>query len=478
MKILLTGASGYIGRRLLPALLDQGHEVVALVRRLTEFDLSDDLQKRLIVVQGDLLKPESLKGIPNDIEIAYYLVHSMSDSVRNFSMLELESAINLTRALKERGVRQIIYLSGISKGDRLSPHLESRREVERIIQESTLPYTILRAGIVIGSGSASFEIIRDLTEKLPFMVAPRWIGNKTEPIAMVDLLFYLQVVIDKSSALNQLFELGSGDQLTYEEMLRGYAKLRGLHRSIVRVPLLTPRLSSYWLYFVTSTNFSLAYSLVQSLCSETVCTEFRIRTLFPHTCLTYEEAVARSLSKVEQNHRISSWRDAIAISRLNPDLREYIHVPSYGCFVEKEQRSIKRGEREAVIAKVWGIGGDRGWYYANWIWVVRGLIDKMCGGAGLNRGRTRPDELKMGDAVDFWRVLVADREHGRVLLYAEMRLPGEAWLEFKVSGEELEQTATFRPKGLLGRLYWYSLFPVHKLIFRGMSKAIIRQSSR
>ena len=308
------------------------------------------------------------------------------------------------------------------------------------------------------------------------MIAPRWVQNRTEPIAVADVLFYLQAVLGLNEALNQTFEIGSGDVLTYEEMLKEYARIRKLHRFIVRVPCLTPRLSSYWLYLVTSTNFSLASSLVDSLRTETICTDLRIRTLLPHKCLSYEEAVRRALSNIEQNHVISSWRDALSVSELNPNLQEYITVPTSGCLTDVQRLPLRKESRERVLGKIWAIGGETGWYYGNWLWSLRGFIDKICGGTGLNRGRTHLDHLEMGDAIDFWRVLVADKEHGRLLLYAEMKLPGEAWLEFTFtpSGENyaLEQKATFRPRGVAGRLYWYLLFPVHWLIFRGMAKEI------
>jgi uncharacterized protein YbjT (DUF2867 family) len=481
MKILLTGANGYIGARLLPALLDEGHEVIAFVRRRKNFELTPQQAKKFIVIQGDLLDKNSLKQIPENLDAAYYLVHSMSTSKADFHILESTSARNLIEELKLKQAKQIIYLSGISHGKHLSAHLASRLEVEKIIEGSDIPYTVLRAGIIIGSGSASFEMIRDLCEKLPVMVTPKWVNNRTQPLAISDVLFYLKSVLGLPNAYNQIFEIGGPDQLTYKEMLLHYAEIRGLKRFIINVPVLTPRLSSYWLYFVTSTNFSLASALVESLKNDTTCKDFKINQVVPHSCLTYDEAVKRALSKIEQNHIISSWRDALVLSNLNPDLQKYIHIPTNGCFVDKQKILTRRSPKE-LLDNIWSIGGTRGWYYGKWAWKLRGFVDKLFGGIGLNRGRTHTDTIETGDVVDFWRVLLADKKTGRLLLYAEMKLPGEAWLEFKVTPEKresiFEQTATFRPKGLLGRLYWYLLFPFHIFIFRGMANKLVRYEGR
>jgi uncharacterized protein YbjT (DUF2867 family) len=476
MRILLTGATGYIGKRLLPALLDAGHHVVALVRRPTHWDILPRHKDQLTVFQADLLQPASLSNMPQELDAAYYLVHSMADSTKHFPEMEQTCITHFMQALGRTQVRQLIYLSGISNDKNLSTHLNSRKEVEQIIRDGSIPYTILKAGIIIGSGSASFEVIRDLVEKLPFMIAPKWVKNKTHPIAISDVLFYLQAVLNSPKALNQEFEIGGADQLTYEQMLKSYAKIRGMRRFILRVPVLTPRLSSYWLYFVTSTNFSLAYSLVDSLRNETICKDNRIRELFPHNCYSYEEAVRHALEKIEQNHVISSWKDALSVSNLNPDLQSYIQIPSSGCLTDTQQVTIE-GDPKIVLDRIWRIGGNTGWYYGNWLWQLRGFIDKCFGGAGLNRGRTHSDSIQIGDAIDFWRVLVADSSTRRLLLYAEMKLPGEAWLEFQICPTEngfiLVQKATFRPKGILGRLYWYALLPIHNLIFKRMARAIV-----
>lgn len=481
MKILLTGASGYVGARLLFPLLEAGHEVTVLVRRRRKFDIPKKYRAQLKMVKGDLLFPESLTSIPEKIDAAYYLVHSMSDSASNFTDLEKQCITNFVNAIKRSKPKQLIYLSGISNDKFLSEHLLSRASVEGVIENCGIPYTILKAGAIIGSGSASFEIIRDLVEKLPFMVTPKWVLNKTEPIAIRDVLFYLQAVLGLKKAYNQTFEIGSNEQLTYEQMLKQYGQIRGLNRYMLRVPVLTPHLSSYWLYFVTSTNFSLARSLVDSLRNETVCKDFRIRKLIPHETLSYKEAVRLALERVAQNHIISSWRDALSLSRLNPDLQAYIHVPAEGCLIDFQSELLPTNYAY-VIDRIWKIGGDTGWYYADFLWEIRGFFDKLVGGTGLNRGRTHKDSIASGDAVDFWRVLVADKKEERLLLYAEMKLPGEAWLEFKIVHKKgkhfLEQTATFRPKGIWGRLYWYLCFPFHLFIFKGMLRALIKKPGK
>lgn len=481
MKILLTGANGYIGQRLIPLLFNAGHEIVALVRSARRLNISQKNKKKICIIEGDLLDPDSIENIPCDVEIAYYLVHSMSHSAKEFSDLEEKSAKNFLSIIQETNIRQIIYLSGLVSDQNLSQHLLSRKRVEDILQMGQIPVTTLRAGIILGSGSASFEIMRDLVEKLPVMVAPKWVKNRSQPIGIYDVLEYLILVIDHPGCKNQTFDIGGPDVMTYKEMLEKFAELRGLKRHIITVPVLTPKLSSYWLYFVTSTNFSLAKSLVESLKNHAVCMDQKIQEVIPKKCLSFEESIKRTFDKIEANIIDSSWKDALVVSDLQPNLLEYIQVPKFGCLID-EQRVCFTGDPEKVLDSIWKIGGNQGWYYMNWAWVVRGWIDSLFGGVGLRRGRTHPLRLRNGDALDFWRVLLADRKQKRLLLYAEMRLPGEAWLEFKVVKDKkdkegvLLQRATFRPSGLLGRLYWYSIYPFHALIFSGMARSIVRYS--
>lgn len=470
MKILLTGANGYIGSRLLLVLLEAGHHVIALIRHPNS--LQTPFHKNLTVIFADLLSEETLQQIPQDIDVAYYLVHAMSYSRKDFPALEETAATNFLSRLKKTHVKQIIYLSGLSNDQQLSSHLNSRYKTECLIKSSGIPYTILRAGIIIGSGSASFEIIRDLVDKLPFMVAPRWVNNRCQPIAIYDVLHYLMKVISNPPCINQVFDIGGPDVLSYKNMLLTYAKLRELKRYIFVVPVLTPRLSSYWLYFVTSVNFQLASSLVDSVKNEAICHEDRIRTIIPRNCMTYEESVSKALDLVEQNPLTPGWKDSLLAGSLESNWSNLLQVPSHGCLID--QRTIESPlPASELMQRIWSIGGDNGWYCMNWAWVLRGFIDKLFGGIGLNRGRSHPTELRAGSSLDFWRVLIADKKHGQLLLYAEMKLPGEAWLEFLVTptanGSKLKQTASFRPKGVFGRLYWYMLLPFHKFIFRGMA---------
>ncbi|HSX37363.1 MAG TPA: SDR family oxidoreductase [Chlamydiales bacterium] len=476
MKILLTGANGYIGTRLLPRLIEEGHVVYALVRSRYRIETPQKFQSQLHVIEADLLDPSSLLKIPADIDAAYYLVHSMSYS-QKFSELEATSAKNFVSRLKNTQAKQIIYLSGLSNEEHLSRHLTSRKKVGEILKMGKVPVTILMAGIIIGSGSASFEIIRDLVEKLPVMIAPRWLNNLTQPIAVRDVLTYLTLILGNPTCFNQSFEIGGPDVMSYKGLLLKFAQIRGLKRKIFTVPVLTPRLSSYWLFFVTSTSFSLARFLVESLMNNVVCKENRITTLFPRKLLSYEEAVKLAFTRIEEDWVPSSWKDTLSGSTLNPDLSIYVQVPRFGILSDKRTIAFSC-PLEQVQKRIWSLGGDRGWLAMNWAWKFRGFLDKLIGGIGLRRGRTHPTRLKVGDALDFWRVLLADEKNRRLLLYAEMKLPGEAWLEFEIipheTGGALKQTASFRPNGVWGRFYWYSLYPFHALIFSQLAKHIAK----
>ena len=476
MKVLLTGANGYIGIRLLSVLVREEHDVVCLVRDKRRMRVDPNIEQHVTYYEADLQNKESLKDLPKDIDVAFYLVHSMGKS-GDFEKTEQKTAENFVAQIAQTHCQQIIYLSGIVNDDNLSKHLRSRKNVEDILLNSPVPATILRAAIIIGSGSASFEIIRDLVEKLPVMIAPKWLKTRCQPIALRNVLQYLNGVMLKEEAYDQVYDIGGPDVLTYKEMLLGFAKVRGLNRHIFSVPVLSPRLSSMWLYFVTSTSFGLARSLVDSMKNEVVVQHKGIQKIVPiEHLIPYEEAVDRAFQRIEQNEVISSWKDSLNNSRIAIGLLDHIEVPQQGVY--NDIRKVRFTKPKAqVINNVWSIGGDRGWYYLGFLWEVRGIIDRMIGGVGLRRGRRSPTELVVGDALDFWRVLVADKEKGRLLLYAEMKLPGEAWLEFQVIEEDnqnyLLQTATYRPQGLLGRLYWWVVYPFHGFIFPGMAKRII-----
>lgn len=472
MKILLTGATGYIGKRLLPVLIEKGHDVVCCVRDKRRFTPPTSLQDKVTIIEVDLLKSNSLSNIPKDIDGAFYLVHSMSSS-SDYQKLEQASAINFRESLNQTKVKHVVYLSGIVNEIGLSKHLSSRKKVEEELNKGTYSLTTLRAGIIIGSGSASFEIIRDLVEKLPIMITPKWLNTKCQPIGISDVLSFLAKSMLNPKVYDKNFDIGGPDILTYKEMLLGFAKNRDLKRWIFTVPVMTPKLSSYWLYFVTSTSYKLAVSLVKSMKVEVICRDNSINTLLDVTPLSYKECLERAFLKIEGNSLVSSWKDSYSSSGINFNISDFIEVPTFGCLVDQRKRKVS--DKQHSIDKIWRIGGQTGWYYATTLWKVRGYLDKLVGGVGLRRGRTNIDNITTGDAIDFWRVLYANKEEGRLLLFAEMKLPGEAWLEFKIVKNEIIQTATFRPKGVYGRLYWYSVLPFHGLIFKGM---IARLSSK
>ncbi len=469
MRILLTGATGYIGKRLLPALINNGHHVVCCVRDKERFNPPQSLQKNLSVLEIDFLDEKSVNRIPRDINAAYYLIHSMSGS-KNYSHLELLSALNFRHSLENSGIDQVIYLSGIVNEKNLSKHLASRKAVEKELEKGNFNLTTLRAGIIIGAGSSSFEIIRDLVEKLPVMIAPKWLNTRCQPIGISDVLKLLLNSLMNTKTYNQNFDIGGKDILTYKEMLLGFAGVRKLKRWIITVPVMTPKLSSYWLYFITSTSFKLATALVSSMKIEVICRDNRINQILDVRPEGYLDALKRTFSEIEDNMVISSWKDSLISGRLDLRISEFLNVPSHGCM--RDIRKIRFHDRDKLIKKIWRIGGNTGWYYANFLWKIRGMVDKFFGGVGLRRGRTHPEKISPGDAIDFWRVLFSDKKEGRLLLFAEMKLPGEAWLEFKINSDEYIQTATFRPRGLTGRAYWYLLLPFHKIIFRKMAQRI------
>ena len=472
MKILVTGATGYIGKRLIPLFVNDGHHIVCAVRDKLRADKSYAEDDTIDVVETDFLKPETLQNIPNDIDIVFYLMHSMSNASKDFEILEERCATNFKNQIEKTNVKQVIYLSGITNEKKLSKHLKSRKNVEATLKSSSYALTIFKAGIIVGSGSSSFEIIRDLVEKLPFMIAPKWLNTKTQPISIRDVLAFLRQSIGRRFVYNKSYDIFGPEILTYKQMLLQFAKVRGLKRYILTVPVMTPKLSSYWLYFVTSTSYKLATSLVDSMGVQIIGKPSNINDLLAVNPRTYKEAVALAFEKIEQNGIISSWKDSMVSSgRLQNNLHKYINVPKFGCFTDYKERRVN--DKQKTIEKIWSIGGKTGWYYGTLLWKIRGYLDKLFGGIGLRRGRTSPTDLDAGDALDFWRVIFADKAQQKLLLYAEMRLPGEAWLEFKIENGLLKQTATFRPRGIWGRLYWYSVLPFHGFIFTGMINKLV-----
>lgn len=470
MKILLTGATGYIAQRLLPVLLEQGHEVVCMVRDASRFNADRFGRPELIsIFEADLTDPVSLEHIPRDIDAAYFLVHSMSFK-GDFADDEKRSAENFSDAISGTAAKQIIYLSGIVNSNELSKHLASRKMVEDTLSKGKVPVTTLRAGIIVGSGSASFEIIRDLVEKLPVMIAPKWLKTRCQPIAIRNVIEFLSGVLLKTFSYGKHYDIYGPDILSYKEMLMQFAHVRKLKRSIITVPVMTPKLSSYWLYFVTSTSFHLAKNLVDSMRVDVVAEPNDLADRLGITLYSYQDAIKMAFDKIDQNLVLSSWSDAFGGKYSREMVKKQLKVPQNGVFVDKRSMGTRRPD--LAVERIFAIGGRNGWYYANWLWGFRGFFDRLFGGVGLRRGRKNRTSLSVGDTLDFWRVIYSNKSEQRLLLYAEMKLPGEAWLEFKVIGDTVYQSATFRPLGIAGRLYWYSVSPFHYFIFNGMIRKI------
>ena len=472
MKILLTGTTGYIAKRLALQLLEDNHELVCCVRDMERIPDEIEEHSRCKFIKVDFLKPESVE-IPSDIEAAYYLIHSMSNSKNDFEKLERQCSQNFKELVNKTECNQVIYLSGIVNDDSLSKHLKSRLQVENTLKSNDYALTTFRAGIIVGSGSASFEIIRDIVEKLPVMITPKWLNTKTQPIGVRDVLTYLSNALGNKKLFDKSYDIFGPEILTYKEMLLKFAEVRGLKRYILTLPVLTPKLSSYWLYFVTSTSFQLASALVDSMKVEVIGKPSDINSHIDIDPMSYKTAVNLAFQKIQQNEVVSSWKDAVSSGVFNDQLSKHIELPHYGCFKDVRFREVT--DEEFTLNQIWKIGGRNGWYRFNRLWKIRGYVDKLFGGVGLRRGRTHDTYLEPGDPLDFWRVLFADKNEKRLLLFAEMKLPGEAWLEFKIVKNKLYQRAVFRPKGVWGRLYWYSVLPFHAFVFNGMIDALVKK---
>lgn len=478
MKVLLTGANGYIAMRLLPLLVEDGHSVTCVVRDRRRFQPSPDLIKKIEILEFDFLHPEKAGETFRDLnfDAAYYFIHSLGDTKKDFFHFEKTSASCFINVAHKTKVRQIIYLGGISNVDELSPHLQGRKVVRDILVNSGIPYTIFEAGIVVGSGSASFEIIRDIVEKLPVMIAPRWLNTRCQPIAIRNVIHYLRECLMNEKTFNRLFEIGGPDVLTYREMLLTFAEERGYKRWIYTMPLSLKILSVYWINLITSVNRTISWKLVESMKNDVICKDFSVREIMPQEMYSYREAIRFAFQAISQNMVVSSWKDAQASSLVELDINEYVQVPKHGCYKDRKWMEIEEDNVEEVMERIFGIGGENGWYSADLLWRLRGAIDKLMGGVGLSRGRRSSSDLEPGESVDFWRVILADRKNQRLLLLAEMKIPGDAWLEFSIIKNNqrsiLKQEATFRPHGIAGRNYWYAMWPFHFFIFRKMIRQI------
>lgn len=466
--VLVTGATGYIGGRLIPRLLEAGVRVRAMGRTRACL-AARSWSHRVELVEGDVFRPDTLRQALEGVGTAYYLVHSLAGGP-DFYERDREAARHFAVAARAAGVQHIIYLGGLGDPEAdLSRHLRSRHETGAVLRSTGIPVTEFRAAVIVGSGSLSFEMIRHLVERLPIMIAPRWVYTRIQPIAIRDVLAYLIAALNTPAARGEIVEIGGADILTYAEMLLQYAAERGLRRLILPVPVLTPALSSYWVHWMTPVAAQVARPLIEGLRNEVVVRDPRALRLFPHIHpMTYREAIRRALARLKAGDIESTWSDALASSATASPVTLSMHE---GMIVERRRRYVKASPAQ-VFREVTTLGGERGWGYWDWAWQVRGWLDRLVGGVGLRRGRRDPVELRLGDALDFWRVedLITDR---RLRLRAEMRVPGEAWLQFDVEpdpagGSWLMQTAFFAPKGLAGLMYWYALYPIHAFVFAGM----------
>jgi len=475
--ILVTGATGYVGGRLVPRLLDAGYRVRCLARDPRRLE-GRPWRTRVEVAAGDVLAPESLAPALAGIEVAYYLIHSLGVG-EEFARRDREAARAFGAAARAAGVARIVYLGGLGDpASELSHHLRSRQETGAALGAAGVPVTELRAGVVVGSGSLSFEMIRYLAERVPVMVCPRWVYTKTQPIAIANVLDYLLAALERPASVGRVIEIGGAEVVTYGEMMTGYAAARGLDRWLLPVPVLTPRLSSYWVHLVTPIPAAIARPLIDGLKNEVVVRDPAARELFPEIePIGYRQAVARSLGQLEAGRVETSWHDALASSQ--GDLPPVELEEREGMILERRQRLVA-APPERVFAAFCRLGGQRGWLYMSWAWHLRGVLDRLVGGVGMRRGRRHPSELRAGDALDFWRVERVEPD--RLLrLRAEMKVPGRAWLQFETrahpQGALLAQTAFFAPKGLSGLLYWYALYPLHALIFSGLARRLSELAS-
>jgi len=473
--VLLTGASGYIGGRLLKA-LEQAHRAVRCLARRPDF-LRPRVAPTTEVVQADCLDRASLTPAMADVETAYYLVHSMG-SAGQFEEQDRQAAQNFADAAREAGVRRIIYLGGLGDQEQgLSAHLRSRHEVADILRSSGIPTIEFRASIVIGSGSLSFEMIRALVQRLPVMICPRWVAVKAQPIAVEDVIAYMMAALDLPLQQSQVIEIGGTDQVSYGEIMQEYARQCGLHRLMIPVPLLTPRLSSLWLGLVTPIYARIGRKLVDSMRNPTPVRDTSALTIFPIKPKSLREAIARALRHEDQEFALTRWSDALSSGG---QAAAWGGV-QFGTRLVDSRTIEVSAPASAAFAPIRRIGGANGWYFANFLWWIRGTLDLLVGGVGLRRGRRNAETLIAGDALDFWRVESVDPDH-LLRLAAEMKIPGRAWLQFEVEpttrGSMVRQTAIFDPAGLAGLLYWYALYPVHRWIFGGMLREIASRAER
>jgi uncharacterized protein YbjT (DUF2867 family) len=468
-EILVTGATGYIGGRLVQSLLESGYQVRVLVRdaaRLQGRSWVDQVN----IFQGDVFKPETLSAAMDGTSANYYLIHSMSGS-DDFYQRDLIAANNFGKAAKDSGVERILYLGGLGDPDtNLSEHLQSRQDSGRALAEAGVSVTEFRAAVIVGSGSISFEMIRYLTERIPIMICPSWVFTRVQPIAINDVLAYLTGALEVPESSGKIIEIGGAEVITYGDMMMGYARERGLKRTLIPVPVLTPRLSSYWVHWMTPVPASITRPLILGLRNEVVVRDNAAKILFPKIQpVDYSTAVRRALANLDMGEVETRWTDALSssVGEQTPVLMK----TQEGMIIVRQMKEVNASQ-EKVFNTFTRLGGEQGWLYFDSAWKMLGVIDRLVGGVGFRRGRRHPDEVRAGDAIDFWRVeLIEPMKFLR--LRAEMKVPGNAWLQFEVkphqkNTSQLIQTTFFAPKGLLGLIYWYGLYPMHSLIFSGL----------
>jgi len=474
--VLVTGATGYVGGRLVPRLLQAGQRVRVLARDPARL-AGRCWAGRVEIVRGDVLDPATLPPAFEGVEVAYYLVHSMG-AHGAFAARDVEAASAFAEAARAAGVKRIVYLGGLGDPQAgLSGHLRSRQDTGDALRSAGVPVTEFRAAVVVGSGSISFEMIRWLVERLPVMVCPRWVYQRIQPIAIHDVLSYLVAAPGVAEAAGEVVEIGGADVLTYREMMLGYARKRGLRRHLFPVPILTPRLSSHWVRWMTPVPYAIARPLAEGLRNEVVVRDDSARRLFPAIePLSYEQALDGALEGLARGQVETAWSDALSSAPEGVTTVQLAIVE--GMIIEHRGIQVALPP-EPLFRSFTGLGGERGWLSMNWAWEIRGVLDQLAGGPGFRRGRRDPDQLRAGDALDFWRVEAV--EPGRSLrLRAEMKVPGQAWLQFEVvprdGGSLLTQTAYFAPRGLAGHLYWYALYPVHAAIFRNLVRRVAERA--
>jgi len=470
MKVLLTGSTGYIGRRLKQKLLsDKNIELRLYVRNKKA--LSSDILKETEVFQGDTFDKDKLRLALKDVHTAYYLIHSLAS--KDYKNLDKISAQNFIDICEECGVKRVIYLGGLGvKNEDTSKHLLSRIETGEVLSSSSKVQTLwVRAGVIIGSGSTSFEIIRNLTEKLPIMTTPKWVYTKAQPVAVEDVLSYLEQSLYLEEKENLMIDIGS-EQLPYREMMIQTGKALGLKRILIPLPFLSIALSSYWLNIFTPVPFTVAKALIEGLKSEVVIQNDNAKKYFPNIKpITFIDSVKKAVVEIESNQVISRWTDnggKIWDRDHSKELADAI-------FVDRKEIDISNTSKEDIYKSFMSIGGEQGWFDYDFLWEIRGVIDKLIGGVGLKRGRRDQCDLRIGECLDFWKV-VDIKENERLLLFAQMKVPGHAWLEFKIEDNKLIQSAYFLPKGVLGRLYWYAMVPLHYFVFSNMIESIIKKA--